>query len=180
LIHELIHILTLGAGGVPAHLAEAFTAAPVGYPWTFDGLTGAVVFYAAQPATIVVAALAGPSLTLVSSYVSLFLYRSTRSPWLWAATVNPLILRIVTSTIAIPSYLSGRISTFDEAIAAHFAGVPLSTFVWPSLALGYGCIACLLAFTPKRQRLRYLISTLIGGAGGYFLVSFILDRFVLT
>jgi hypothetical protein len=88
-------------------------------------------------------------------------------------------LRTLGLTLNMPRFLDGSIDTSDEAIAAHFAAVPLSTFYWPSSALAYSCIFLLINFSVRENRLSFYLSAFVGGAAGYLIVDTLVNLFVL-
>lgn len=170
-LHELVHAYFFELRGIKAHFLYFSCVAPINYTYNFSGLRKAVTFYDSSNHAVFVAAISAPLFTLIISYVSLFLYRSNKKITFWVLSINPLMFRLLGATIKIPAFVNGSVTSSDEAIAANFASVPLTTFLWPSLVLGYLCIVFLLLSTKKSNRLKYTISTILGGTLGYFIIA---------
>lgn len=175
ILHEMVHIFFFEIGGIKAHLIRFSMAAPVYYPYDFAGLQNAIQFYNSNSSTVFVASIAAPIFTLIISLFSLLLYYVIKTDYAWSMTMNPLFFRLIGATLKIPSFLNGSITKSDEAIAAHFIGLPLQTFLWPSIILGYICIILLMLITNKEHRIRNTLSTVIGGTLGYYFVEQIFD-----
>ena len=168
LLHELAHVFALDFGGIDAHLYGFSMAVPVGYSWDFKGLEEACVSYNANPSSIAYAALAGPIITLLIAYGALIAYHFKKTNVFWACSFSAIVLRTAGITENMPRFLDGTINTTDEAIAAHFLDLPLTSFYWLTLALGFFCIFLLFTAAVKGQRSMYLASAFVGGMVGYF------------
>lgn len=168
LLHELAHVGALEFGGVDAHLRGFSMGMPIGYFWNFDGLNRAKVELGVSGIVFVVAALAGPITTLVIAYGGLLAHWWKPSAIMWTSALVSILLRMVGVTLNMPRFIDGSMDTSDEAIAAHFLGVPLWSYFWPSLLVGYLCIYLLLNALEREKRLSATISAFIGGAIGYF------------
>jgi len=115
---------------------------------------------------VVAGAAAGPATTLLLGFGALLGYRRWQRLWTWAPGLSALALRMVGITGLLPRFADGSIRTSDEAIAAHFAGLPLLSTYLPSLLLGWGCVAVLVRQLTRGQRLIptsvALLSSLVG------------------
>lgn len=178
-LHELVHAAFLELGGIKAHFLHFSMAAPMNYTYDFFGLRKAVTFYHSTNHAVFIAAISAPLFTLIISYISLLLYRKSKKITFWVLSINPLMFRLIGATLKIPAFVRGSATSSDEAIAAHFANVPLTTFLWPSLVLGYLCIVFLILSTRKNNRVKYMISTILGGALGYFIIEQLVNKFIL-
>jgi hypothetical protein len=179
LVHELSHIAALEIGGVPAHLQSFSAAMPRGYLWTFRGLDSAKGHLGVPDRVFVIAALAGPTATLLIAYGGLLLNRWKSNRTFWAIAFAAIGVRTFGVTLNMPRFLDGSMDTSDEAIAAHFSGVPLSTFYWPSLVLGYVCIFLLIKFAARGNRFSFCLSAFVGGTAGYLIVDTLVNLFIL-
>ena len=168
LFHELAHVFVLEGAGIDARLRGFSMGTPVGYSWDFKGLEAAASFYHVNGRAIAFAALAGPLTTLLFAVGVLIAHPYKFARIAWGGALAALTLRMAGITEFLPRYLDGTMSGSDEAIAAHFLGLPLSLFYWPSLALGYLCLFLLYRVAEKGQRFSQLFSAMIGGTIGYF------------
>ena len=178
-IHELIHCFFLELGGIKAHFLRFSMAAPVNYNYNISGLKSAIIYYNSNNKAVFIAAIAAPIFSITVSYISLVLYIYKKNNIYWILTINPLIFRLLGAIIKIPSFIQGNISSSDEAIAAYFCGASLTTFLWPSLILGFLCIAILYYQSKNNHRLKYTFSTILGGIIGYYLIEQLVNRFLL-
>ena len=167
LLHEHAHIFALEIGGIDARLYGFSMAMPVGYSWNFEGLEQACVFYNASPSSVAYAALAGPIMTLLIAYGALVAYHFKKAKVLWACAFSAVVLRTAGIMENMPRFLDGTINTTDEAIAAHFLNLPLISFYWLTLALGFLCIFLLFTAAAKGRRLMQFASAFAGGMVGY-------------
>jgi hypothetical protein len=178
LFHELAHIVVLELGGIDAQLCGFSMGTPVGYSWDFKGLEAAASFYHVNGRAIAYAALAGPLTTLFFAVGVLMAHPYKNARIAWGGTLCALALRMAGITEFLPRFLDGSMNASDEAIVAHFLGVPLSSFYWPSLALGYLCIFLLYRAAEKGQRFSHLFSAMIGGTFGYFGIDILANLLV--
>ena len=168
LLHELAHVFALEIGGIKAHLYGFSVAMPIGYSWDFKGLEEACVSYNANASSIAFAALAGPMTTLLIAYGALIAYHFKKTNVFWTCSFSAIVLRTAGITENMPRFLDGTINTTDEAIAAHFFALPLASFYWLTLALGFLCIFLLVMAAVRGQRFMDLASAFVGGMVGYF------------
>jgi len=152
---------------------------PKGYLWTFEGLDSASAHLGVPNRVFVIGALAGPIATFLIAYGGLLLNRWKPNLTFCAIVFAAIGLRTLGLTLNMPRFLDGSIDTSDEAIAAHFGGVPLSTFYWPSLVLAYSCIFLLIKFGAQKNRLSFYLSAFVGGAAGYLIVDTLVNLFIL-
>ena len=125
-LHELVHILALTLGGIPAHLVALGSMTPIGFEWTFQSLRDAQVYYGAGNAAVVAGALAGPVLTLAVGYSGLVAFRRWHALPLWAVAYSAVGIRSVVNLLFLtPKVIDGSITSSDEAIAAFFLGWPV-------------------------------------------------------
>lgn len=178
LLHELAHVGALEFGGMAAHLRGFSMGMPVGYFWNFEGLENAKAHFGATDAVFAIAALVGPITTLVIAYGGLLVYRRFPNPIFWTSAFVAILLRMVGVSLNMPRFIDGSMDTSDEAIAAHFSGVPLSSFYWPSLLVGYLCIYLLVKTIGREKRVPLALSAFIGGAVGYFSVDTLANLFI--
>lgn len=176
LVHELAHLVTLELGGVPAHLESFSAAMPKGFWWNFSGLEQARDHLRIPDRVFAIAALAGPIATLLISYGGLLVYRVNSIYW---TTAFAATFRMIGVTLNMPRFISGSIDTSDEAIAAHFLGVPLATVYWPSLLLGYLSIFLLIKSVSRKDRISFVLSAAVSGIIGYFLVDGLVNALIL-
>lgn len=168
LLHELAHVGVLEFGGVPAHLRGFSMGMPIGYFWNFEGLENAKAHIGVAGTVFAVAALAGPITTLGIACGGILAYQRFPNPLFWVSAYVAIVLRMVGITLNMPRFIDGSMDTSDEAIAAHFLGVPLSFFYWPSLLVGYLCIFILFNIIAREKRIPFALSAFAGGAVGYF------------
>ncbi len=168
LFHELTHVFVLEGAGIAARLHGFSMGVPVGYSWDFKGLEAAAAFYHVNGRAIAYAALAGPLTTLLIAVGAWMAYRYQNARIPWGGALCALALRMMGITEFMPRFLDGTMSGSDEAIAAHFLGLPLSSFYWPSLVLGYVSILLLYRVVEKSQRFSHFLSAMMGGTIGYF------------
>ncbi|WMJ86869.1 hypothetical protein [Anaerocolumna sp. MB42-C2] len=178
-LHEIVHAVFFELGGIKAHFLRFSMAAPINFTYDFYDLKKAVSFYNSSNHVVFAAAISAPLFTLIFSYISLLLYRLNKKIIFWVLSINPLIFRLVGATIKIPAFVDGYATTSDEAVAARFINVPLTTFLWPSLVLGYLCIILLFLCTEKNNRLKYMTSTILGGTLGYFIIEQLVNMFII-
>ena len=171
LFHELAHVFVLEGAGIDARLAGFSMGMPVGYSWDFKGLEEAAAFYHVNGRAIAYAALAGPLTTLLIAVGAWMAYRYEAARIAWGGALGALALRMMGITEFMPRFLDGTMSGSDEAIAAHFLGLPLSSFYWPSLVSGYVSIFLLYWAVKKGQRFSHVLSAMMGGTIGYFCVD---------
>ena len=168
LFHELAHVFVLEGAGIDARLRGFSMGMPVGYSWDFKGLEAAASFYHVTGRAIGYAALAGPLTTLFIAVGGLMAYRYESTRIAWGGALSALALRMMGITEFMPRFLDGTMSGSDEAIAAHFLGLPLSSLYWPSLVLGYVSAFLLYRVVEKGQRFSHFLSAMMGGTIGYF------------
>ena len=178
LFHELAHVFALEAAGIDARLYGFSMGVPVGYSWDFKGLEEAAAFYHVNGRAIAYAALAGPLTTLFIAVGAWMTYRYKAARIAWGGALGALALRMMGITEFMPRFLDGTMSASDEAIAAHFLGLPLSSFYWPSLVLGYVGIFLLYKVVEKGKRFSHFLSAMLGGTIGYFSVDILANVLV--
>jgi len=171
LMHELAHIMALELGGISAHLRGFSMAMPVGYFWDFQGLAGAQRHYDVATGAIVRGALAGPVTTLFLTLGGLIASARGGPRLFWIGSFCAIAPRMLGLSLNMPRFIDGTMNTSDEAIAAHFSGLPLSSLYWPSLAIGYGLIILLFYALPREERLSRGLSAFAGGLIGYLSID---------
>jgi len=111
--------------------------------------------------------------------VFLILYGYGQNEVFWCAAFTPLCLRMIGVCTLLPRIIEGQDIPNDEVIFAHFLKLPVVPIVMVSLILGFVCIYMICMILEREKRLRFCVSSLIGGSSGYIIIERIVDTVLL-